>query len=128
MYSKFMISVFIGVASLTTLSLPAFGHHGGLVEWQIDVEGSVTGIATEFAFRFPHVVVYVDVEDGNGDVQKWALNTRWTPTILRQHGWTRRSIEAGDTVSVTYHPHVTEPTVVSMMTVHVNGEELPLEF
>ena len=128
MHSKFVIPVFVGVASLAALNLSAFAHHGGLVEWQAEVEGSVTGVATEFAFRFPHVVVYIDVDDGNGDVQKWALSTRWTPTILRQQGWTRHSIKSGDTVSATYQPHVTEPTVGNMMTIRVNGEELPLRF
>ena len=110
------------------LCSPVYAHHGGAVEWQDSVEGPITGIATEFVFRFPHVLIYMDVEGENGEAQSWAVNTRWTPTILRQHGWNRNSVEPGDTVTVTYRPHVTSPTVCQMRTVKVNGEELPLSF
>ena len=117
----------------TAVLLIAFGplasaHHGGRVEWQDRVEGPIVGVATEFALRFPHVLVFIDVKDKSGNVQRWALNTRWTPTILRQHGWTRDSIKPGDTIEVTYQPHVRQPTVANMVTLKVNGKELPLEF
>ena len=107
---------------------PTIAHHGGFVEWQDRLEGPLTGVATDFVFRFPHVVIYMDVTDESGEIRNWAASTRWTPTILRQHGWTRNSIQAGDTVTVTYYPHVTEPTVGYMATIEVNGEALPLEF
>ena len=121
-------AVFTGVGAWIGLTSSVLAHHGGQVEWQDRLEGPVTGIATEFAFSFPHVVIYIDVENESKDVESWALNTRWTPTILRQHGWTRDSVEPGDTVTVTYHPHITNPTVVNMLTIEVNGEELPLQF
>ena len=128
MRSKFVISAVAGIASMTALTPSVLAHHGGQVEFQTRVEGPLTGTVSEFAFRFPHVVIYVDVTDENGNAGKWALNTRWTPTILRQHGWTRNSVKSGDTVTVTYQPHVTEATVVNMVTIEVNGKDLPLEF
>lgn len=105
----------------------AYAHHGGALEWQDGVKGPITGVATEFLFRFPHVVVNVDVPDGD-NVAHWAVTTRWTPTILRQHGWTRSSIKPGDKVTVTYRQHVSDPAVVQMQTIEVNGEPLPLAF
>jgi len=128
MNSKLVISLVAGIVSMTTLTPSVLAHHGGQVEFETRVEGPLTGTAAEFSFNFPHVVIYVDVTDENGDARKWALNTRWTPTILRQQGWTRNSVKPGDTVTVTYQPHVTEPTVVNMVTIEVNGEDLPLEF
>jgi hypothetical protein len=104
----------------------ATAHHGGAVEWQQHVEGPVTGIATEFAFRFPHVVVTLEVGDG-AERRNWSMVTRWTPTILRKVGWSRSSIEPGDRVTVTYLPHVSDPTVGHMQTIEVNGEALPLQ-
>lgn len=120
------IIVFLGY--LTGAAQPAHAHHGGAVDWQAVEGGPVTGVATEFVFRFPHVVIYMDVEDENGETQQWALNTRWTPTILRQGGWSRNSVEPGDTVTVRYRPHVSDPTVVTMLTLEVNGESLSLDF
>jgi hypothetical protein len=115
------------LGSIATAVTPAAAHHGGAVEWQEAVAGPLTGTATEFAFRFPHVVVFIDVDGENG-LERWAISTRWTPTILREHGWTRSSIEPGDTVTVTYLPHVTNAVVGMMQTIEVNGEPLPLDF
>ncbi len=104
----------------------ARAHHGGAVEWNRDVNGPVEGTVTEFAFRFPHVQIYMDVTDADGNVEHWALVTRWTPTVLRGWGWSRRSIEPGDRVEVTYASHVREPNMGNMLTLEVNGEPLPL--
>jgi hypothetical protein len=103
-------------------------HHGGAVEWADRVEGPLTGTAAEFLFRFPHVLIYLDVESEGGSRQRYAVNTRWTPTILRSHGWTRTSVKPGDTVTITYEPHVSDPLVVNMLTIEVNGTALPLDF
>jgi hypothetical protein len=103
-----------------------FAHHGGAVEWQAQVEGPLTGTATEFAFRFPHVVVSLTVGEGD-EARAWSMVTRWTPTILRRAGWSRDSVEPGDRVTVTYLPHVSDPTVGHMQTIEVNGETLPLQ-
>jgi Family of unknown function (DUF6152) len=118
----------IAAAGTLGLPAPAAAHHGGGVEWQSQVVGPLTGIVVEFAFRFPHVVIYLDVAGENGQPQRWAMNTRWTPTILRQHGWKRDSVKPGDMVTVIYQPHVASPTVGNMVTIEVNGETLPLDF
>jgi hypothetical protein len=109
------------------LGSPALAHHGGAVEWQERVEGPLTGTATEFAFRFPHVVVSLTVGEGD-EARTWSMVTRWTPTILRKVGWSRDSVEPGDRVTVTYQPHVTNPTVGHMQSIEVNGESLQLQF
>lgn len=122
--------VIVAAASALGLALHAAtlrAHHGGAVEWQAGIAGPITGVATEFFFRFPHIFVHLDVRDGDA-VTQWSITSRWTPTILRRHGWTRESIKPGDTVTVTYLPHVTDPTVGHMQTIEVNGEPLPLSF
>jgi len=106
---------------------PAAAHHGGGVEWAEETVGPITGTATKFAFQFPHVFFEMSVEEGGAAVP-WTITTRWTPTILRQHGWSRDSIKAGDEVTVTYRPHVDKPHVGQMQTVEVNGRSLPLSF
>jgi len=125
--NSLIIAMCFGIFALCSVSPSAVAHHGGAVEWKQLVEGPVTGIATEFTFRFPHVVVYLDIDDGD-DVKTWGMTTRWTPTILRKHGWSRSSIRPGDSVTVTYAPHVSDPTVAQMRTISVNGQALPLQF
>ena len=106
---------------------PAEAHHGGDVEWADKAVGPVTGTATKFAFQFPHVFFEMNVAE-DGGAAPWTITTRWTPTILRDHGWSRESIKAGDEVTVTYLPHVEKPRIGQMQTIEVNGKSLPLSF
>jgi hypothetical protein len=109
------------------LSAASSAHHGGAVEWGAEQLGPITGTATKFAFQFPHVYIAVDVAE-EGVVSPWTLVTRWTPTILREHGWSRDSVKPGDKVTVTYLPHITTPRVGSIVSIEVNGQPLDIEF
>ena len=109
-------------------SAVAPGHHGGAVEWGDERLGPISGTATKFAFQFPHVYVTLDVEEPGGAVVQWTLVTRWTPTILREHGWERGSIKPGDRIVATYLPHVQNARVGSLLTIDVNGQSLPIDF
>jgi len=116
-------------AALALCGLPtgSFAHHGGDVEWGDGPLGPITGTAKKFAFQFPHVYVEVDVAE-EGGVAPWTLVTRWTPTILREHGWSRDSIKPGDTLTITYLPHVERPRIGQMVSIEINGQALPLAF
>jgi len=105
----------------------ATAHHGGDVEWADTAVGPIMGTATKVAFQFPHVFFEMDVA-ADGGATSWTITTRWTPTILREHGWSRESIKPGDKVTVTYLPHVEKPRVGQMVTIEVNGQSLPLSF
>jgi hypothetical protein len=115
------------LASLVLVVCPASAHHGGDVEWADAAVGPITGTATKFAFQFPHVFFEMNVEDA-GASAVWTITTRWTPTILRDHGWSRESIKPGDKITVTYLPHVDKAHVGQMQTIEVNGQALPLSF
>lgn len=119
----------IATVAWVTMIFPAAAHHGGALEWNFDESvGPVTGIATKFGFRFPHVQVFVDIPGENGEAQKFVFITRWTPTILTKHGWTRSSIKPGDKVTVTYIPHISNPTAGAISRLEVNGELLETNF
>ena len=117
-----------GAIALIGPQTTVLAHHGGAVEWGEEELGPIAGTATKFAFQFPHVYISVDVREGSGDVAHWTLVTRWTPTILREHGWSRESIKPGDTLEVTYLPHIESPRIGSIVSIEVNGESLPVAF
>jgi hypothetical protein len=107
---------------------PVTAHHGGDVEWADGAVGPISGTATKFAFQFPHVYFEMEAAADGGGVAPWTITTRWTPTILRDHGWSRDSIKPGDKVTITYLPHVDKPLIGQMVTIEVNGLSLPLSF
>ena len=117
----------LAVAGYILVPADSAAHHGGAVEWGDEQLGPITGTATKFAFQFPHVYVALDVTE-NGAVSPWTLVSRWTPTILREHGWSRDSIKPGDKVTVTYLPHVATERVGSIVSIEVNGRALEIAF
>ena len=107
------------------LAAPLVAHHGGGVEYFMDqTRGPITGVVTNFAFTFPHPYIEFDVKDASGAVQKWSAVFQPTPTNLRNAGWTRNSIKAGDTLTVSGPPHKSAATVIFARRVEVNGKLL----
>lgn len=83
-------------------ALTSFGHHsqsefdfGNLME----VEGTVT----ELIWRSPHAWLHVDVVDEDGEVVNWGWELP-SPTTLMRRGWSRKSLEPGDVVTVSGAP------------------------
>ncbi len=122
------IAAGITVAALCLLlaRAPSLAHHGGGVEYDMSrTLGPLTGQVVEFAFRFPHPQIFIDVTDTDGSVQRWALVMQPTPTALRRvHGWTSESIRPGDSLTVHYAPHRTADHVGFARRIEVNDEFL----
>ena len=89
------------------IALIAFGFSGPVSahhshgNYQIGVEIQVHGVVSEFHFANPHVWVFMDVENENGDTESWALEGGGTGSFSRT-GW--NEITAGDTLTVTCTP------------------------
>jgi hypothetical protein len=47
----------------------------------------------------PHVYIWVDVADAGGNVTNWAVESA-APIYLERLGWMKRSLKAGDTVTI----------------------------
>lgn len=82
---------------------PALAHHSfAMFDFQktLTIEGTIR----EFQWTNPHVVIWVDVpsEDG-GEPELWGVEITSPGNLLRA-GWTKRSLNPGDRVSVTMGP------------------------
>ena len=82
---------------------PASAHHS-FAMYEPTKELTLKGAVKTFQWTNPHVTLWVLVqpEDG-GAAQEWSLETT-SPGALTRAGWTRRSVKAGDRVSVTFSP------------------------
>jgi hypothetical protein len=77
---------------------PIAAHHS----WQLDRSRllNLKGTVTSFAFSNPHVQVYFDVKDADGNIEKWSAGGG-SPNRLSRSGWTRDTLKPGDEVTVT---------------------------
>ena len=62
------------VAGLAIVAGPLLAHHGTGISYDLNAPLiTLKGTVTEFAFRNPHVSIFIDVMDEDGSVVNWAL-------------------------------------------------------
>jgi hypothetical protein len=112
-------------AALVIASQPVFGHHGGAAFDQGKTV-TFTGTVTEMTYANPHVLVYWDVKDGEFAGVNWS---GWltAPNKLNRAGWSKRTLNPGDTITVSGTPHKSGLHVLQIRKlVGPDGKELPL--
>src|SRR5262245_55178457 len=88
--------------SLALAAAALFAHHGNTA-YDETARVSIKGKVTEFIWTNPHSQIYLDVKDKSGKIVKWGVETN-SPGILGRAGWSRRSIKAGDEVTIIMCP------------------------
>lgn len=77
-------------------------HHSFAAEFTVEKTATISGVVREVWFRNPHVRYYVDVTGKDGDTVRWDTRAG-SPSLLTRRGWTRDSIEVGDSVTMKGH-------------------------
>ena len=80
-------------------SVVAFAHHSSTSTFSADETISVDGVVTEFRFRNPHVLVYLDVTNADGSVTNW-MSEGPSATSWKRSGWAPDSLKPGDILRV----------------------------
>lgn len=94
----------IGLAALAAqaVTLVAWAHHShgnyAMTDYT-EIEGTVT----ELYWVNPHVWMYMDVVDAQGQVKSWALEAAGATTLVRG-GIAQDEIKPGDRIHVRCHP------------------------
>ena len=88
-----------GFLSLVALALPALAHHSFNAEFDDKKTIMLTGAVTKVEWFNPHIWVYVDVKDTNGNPQHWQCEGG-APNSLVRNGWTRNSLKVGDEITI----------------------------
>ena len=78
-------------------------HHAPSSVYVLSEEIEITGTVTDFRYNNPHVRIFIDVVDENGQVKNW-IAEGGTPNILLRNGWSPESFKAGDPIHVVGHP------------------------
>ena len=90
-------------AGLLISALPVFAHHSFAAEYDSSKPIELKGRVAKVEWTNPHAHFFMDVKDSQNNVTNWNLELA-SPSILLRNGWTRSSLKAGDTVTVTGSP------------------------
>ena len=96
--------LFLILASLVLAAgIPANAHHSFAAVFDAEKPVEKSGTVTEVEWMNPHAWIYIDVEEEDGEVVNWAFEIG-SPNGLMRRGWTRKSVQVGDVISITgYH-------------------------
>jgi hypothetical protein len=78
---------------------PTFAHHSVGAEFDLGQRITLQGRVTKVEWMNPHVYLYVEVK-ANGKTANWACETAGPNTLARQ-GWSRKTLNIGDRVTIT---------------------------
>ena len=94
-------ALLLGIAGFLLMSGAASAHHG---RSNYDVSSSVTikGVVTQFDWVNPHALIYLDVTNEEGKMEKWIAETN-SPNTLSRQGWSRNTVKVGDEITLVGH-------------------------
>jgi len=101
MQSKFL-KLFAAVVGVLAVCGPAFAHHGNAAYDESKVVVLKGATVTKFAWANPHSIIVFDVKDDKGNVAHWTSELG-SPSALSLIGWTKVSVQPGDTITVYIH-------------------------
>ncbi len=87
-------------AVLLVVCVPVNAHHSFAAVFDVNTSVAVSGTVTKVEWMNPHAWIYIDVEDGDGESTNWAFELG-SPNGLMRRGWSRKSVQVGDAISVT---------------------------
>jgi len=97
---RFVLAGILGAALFG--AAPGLAHHSN-VAFEVTKVVTITGVVKTFEWRNPHTWVLLTVDDGKGGKVDWAVEGR-APGVLLRAGWTKNSLQPGETISIDMSP------------------------
>ena len=111
------------IAGLLLVPGAIYAHHGSA---GYDMEKMTVGKAKikEIEWTSPHCQIHFDFTDEKGAVEPWTVEAP-PPSMLTPRNWTRKSLNAGDEVTIYFHAAKNgAPVGIIQKVVFPNGEIL----
>ncbi len=83
-------------------SAPTLAHHSHAM-FDHNQELHLTGTVTGMSFKNPHVFLYVDIEEENGETMNYWIEMSNIPNMIRR-GIGVNTFKPGDVITVNMHP------------------------
>lgn len=94
--------VALGLLSLLLVSIPALAHHGNAGYEMSKMTVFQKATIAQVLWGNPHCQISFDVKDEKGNVQHWIVEAP-PPADMTDRTWTRKSLNAGDQVTIYLH-------------------------
>ena len=100
---KVIVSAALAAGALFTLAAPALAHHStAMFEWGKELPMK-NATVEKWVWTNPHSFLYVLVKEKDGKEHRWAFEGM-SPNHLVRYGWSKRSLEPGEKIDLTYYP------------------------
>lgn len=86
-------------AFVVTAAAALSAHHSFAAEFDANKPVTLTGTVTRLEWANPHIWVYLDVKDDQGNLQHWQCEGG-APNTLTRNGWSRDSLKANDRITI----------------------------
>lgn len=119
-------AIVLGVVAIAMMLVqPVVLAHHSAAMFDSTTEVTLKGTVAEWSWINPHCTLRLDVKDKDGAVKRWAIATQ-NIADLSKRGWSRRTFNPGDAVTVTIRPARSgEPVGMIETVVLADGRKLP---
>jgi Family of unknown function (DUF6152) len=96
-------AVALSLATLLACAVGSVSAHHSYAMFDMQKEVKLEGTVKEYQWTNPHIWIQLLTMDAGGQVVEWAIECNSTKTMSNV-GWTRKTLKAGDKISVVIHP------------------------
>jgi hypothetical protein len=93
----------VGVVALLAAVGSARAHHGDAGRFE-DYTVTMTGTVVTLQLINPHSSIILDIPDESGKMVRWQAEFSAPGTLMRNFGWDRNTLKAGDQITITGRP------------------------
>jgi hypothetical protein len=92
-----------GMVAMLALGAPLFAHHSFSAEFDGNKTFVVKGVLTKVEWTNPHIAIYLDSKDANGQIKTYSFSSG-PPVMLKRAGVKKEDFKIGETVTITGCP------------------------
>jgi len=100
--AKTILCTLLAVSALIATAGIATAHHS-FAAFNMQEDKTITGVVNKVEWTNPHIWIWVDVKNDKGAVDTYGFEGM-SPNFLERRNWTRTTLKAGDTITVSFHP------------------------
>lgn len=101
--AKSKLPAAITIFSALFLSATAWAHHSLVGEFDTSVNFEVRGAITNLEWTNPHIWIYLDVTNEQGQIEKWECEMGSPNQLIRQ-GWKKEDLPNGTIIRAQANP------------------------